>query len=456
MRILLRTFLVSILYSIINGQCIDNGDCTAGLCTNATHCDTLGGTQSVGCSGSEDCLCCRDIPDMCFDAMCTPSDGVCRLGETSVCAEVFSENYGSNTCGDGCQCCVNQLECGAREPTECDGVCSEESACDASCTWEAGACSADDDNCGCCSCPLECPENSVCLEQMVSVGQEIGGCMGDALDLSCEDFCTSKGQVVFGVSDTCGASCTCCICTPSDDGENDCGNGLLEAGEECDDDNSNNGDGCSSHCKIEACPQIIFQSGTTSKNCATKPYTTKNAVATHCESTDSESILIDCDQKLASVYNGPNCEGDARSSIDLENGQCYIGAGIALLDGNLMAYPAASCYGECVISSNSMQSYDDEILQQQGGVIVDHDIHKTSASGVVLWVLFLIAIFIMAIGVTAFLRSRSTARYEVLEDTAKDTPERRVNQQVNMVALRRQEKYADAQNLMKQLSGMRD
>jgi cysteine-rich repeat protein len=40
-----------------------------------------------------------------------------------------------------------------------------------------------------------------------------------------------------------------------------CGNGVLETGEQCDDDNTTNGDGCSAQCRVEACGNGVVDVG---------------------------------------------------------------------------------------------------------------------------------------------------------------------------------------------------
>jgi cysteine-rich repeat protein len=72
----------------------------------------------------------------------------------------------------------------------------------------------------------------------------VSGCMNMPDDTLCED-----GEI--NTTDTCvgaGGDANGCVFTPIQE----CGNGILEAPEECDDGNTTDGDGCSAFCEIEA------------------------------------------------------------------------------------------------------------------------------------------------------------------------------------------------------------
>ena len=85
---------------------------------------------------------------------------------------------------------------------------------------------------------------SYCGDSLINVGEQCDG--GNLGGLTCEDFGYEYGSL----------SCLNCQIITSEcfnryPDSHICGNSLLEAGEECDDGNLTNGDGCSSGCRIE-------------------------------------------------------------------------------------------------------------------------------------------------------------------------------------------------------------
>ncbi len=63
-----------------------------------------------------------------------------------------------------------------------------------------------------------------------------------------------------------------------------CGNRILEAGEQCDDGNNTDGDGCSASCTFEGRPPDALASSTTA---ASPPPTTISPTLQNCSCTDS-------------------------------------------------------------------------------------------------------------------------------------------------------------------------
>lgn len=143
--------------------------------------------------------------------------------------------------GGGANCGDNTIDSGE----ECDGTsagacwnnhCNSDCTCpDTACNGEAGeACSSNSD----CSTGYTCNSNCQC---QVAGGNpcipganicSTGPCVNGSQTISCNNGCSTS---------TSTQSCTVI----------ECGNGITETGEECDDGNNLNGDGCSSTCQLE-------------------------------------------------------------------------------------------------------------------------------------------------------------------------------------------------------------
>ena len=118
-------------------------------------------------------------------------------------------------------------------------------------------CSSCPDDCGVCPPSGGCNNDGVC-----NVGEDCNSC-GDCpgkLDGKKRDrFCcggATEATMFCGVGDQCGPSCG--TIGPV------CGNNIVEAGEQCDDGNLADGDGCDALCQIEAgpvCGNAILETG---------------------------------------------------------------------------------------------------------------------------------------------------------------------------------------------------
>ena len=162
-----------------------------------------------------------------------------------------------------------------------------------------------------------------CTEDSVTIRSECGDGILQSLE-ACDDGNAVSGD---GCSETCSAiedgyECPVAgrLCSkidtnpPGPDTKEECGNGILEANEGCDDKNTNNGDGCSSQCNIEegyTCP-------TPGEPCIQ----------------NQEEILATCGNGIVDDYescddgNREDGDGCAHNCLEIEDGYyCPTGGG---------------------------------------------------------------------------------------------------------------------------------
>jgi len=207
----------------ILGECGEGGPtCGNGYKEAGEQCDV--GGQTADCDGD------------CTDVSC--GDGTLNTSALEQCDD------GNSNDGDGCDSnCVSEI-CGngvTQTGEECDDM-GETATCDEDCTVascgdstvNATASEECDDGGESASCNSNCT-NSSCGDSVLNItdGEE------------CDDGNTTPG-------DGCDASCQ---------NEPQCGNGSVEGDEECDDGNSTPGDGCDAACLDEVCGNSIVQSG---------------------------------------------------------------------------------------------------------------------------------------------------------------------------------------------------
>lgn len=152
---------------------------------------------------------------------------------------------GDNKCNGGETASTCPADCSVPEPGFCgDGVCDTASE----------SCSGCETDCGVCP-PVQCNNDGVC-----NLGEDCMGCPGD-----CPSVTGGKpsGRFCCGLNNYCGTEAQC---GPSCGTLAEiCGNGALDPGEECDDGNLADDDGCSSLCQIEisspAVPANQFNAG---------------------------------------------------------------------------------------------------------------------------------------------------------------------------------------------------
>jgi hypothetical protein len=220
------------------GCTTDSCDVVADACANApddAFCD-----DSVFCTGAETCdaaLDCRSgTPPTC-------SDGVaCTVDSCDVVADACTNAPDDAACDDtlfcnGVETCDPALDCQGGTPV----ICSDGVACTAdSCDEVADACT-------------NAPDDAACDDGVFCNGAEICDAVLDCqsgtpptcddAEICTDDACEPVGDACQNVFDP-GNDPSCAVPV--------CGNGFVEAGEECDDGNTVPGDCCSATCTFEA------------------------------------------------------------------------------------------------------------------------------------------------------------------------------------------------------------
>ena len=239
----------------MDSNCNDNNPCTQDTCQGGSCVFSAGANDGMACTDGNACTvsdtchsgACNGTPLVCDDGNACTTDscnavtgcshtaipgcgGVCTDGATQACYPGPAGTLGVGACQAGIQTCSGGTwgAClGAVTPgvevcdgldNDCDGMVDDGNpgggtACN---TGMLGVCAAG---------TTACMSGSIVCAGSVSPSAEV--C--DGLDNDC------NGMVDEGAS--CGAVC---------------GNGILEAGEACDDANTTNGDGCTSSCLVQA------------------------------------------------------------------------------------------------------------------------------------------------------------------------------------------------------------
>jgi cysteine-rich repeat protein len=169
-------------------------------------------------------------------------DGICRLDPVSAprCGDGVVDSGeqcddGNNVGGDGCSATCQREECG-------NGILDPGEVCDDGNTVSGDGCDADCRGTGGCGNGIldpgeECDEggvNTATCNADCTVSACGDGFVNPAAGEQCDDGNTEGG-------DGCSATCR----------REECGNGILDPGEACDDGNLIDGDGCSSTCAEE-------------------------------------------------------------------------------------------------------------------------------------------------------------------------------------------------------------
>jgi cysteine-rich repeat protein len=203
--------------------CTSADVCSAGVCTSgaAVNCDDSDACTSdscdpaTGCANSSIAATCDD-GDACTDDGCDPASGCTNVAKS---------------CDDGNECTLDTCN-------SATGACANtQNPCDDGNDCTTGSCNAASGDCEFTNNAGPCDDGNACTTGEACVDGACGG--GTAV--VCDD-----GDACNGV-ETCNPASGCAA------GEPACGNGTVEpaCGEECDDNNTNNNDGCSSICEEE-------------------------------------------------------------------------------------------------------------------------------------------------------------------------------------------------------------
>lgn len=138
-------------------------------------------------------------------------------------------------CNDGNLCTQDQCVSGTCQHTLI--VCNDGISCTVDSCNPASGCAITPDN-GLCS------DGDVCTQDICAAGS---GCANPPVLPACGNGCQEAGEECDDGNTANGDGCSS-TCKHEPTG---CGNGQLDPGEECDDGNTQNGDNCSSTCKIE-------------------------------------------------------------------------------------------------------------------------------------------------------------------------------------------------------------
>jgi cysteine-rich repeat protein len=164
--------------------------------------------------------------------------------------------------------------------------------------------------------------------------------------------CNSAGPFASGEPALGGTGCTnamnlfpgqLTLCTISEH----CGDGVLDPGEECDDGNLLNGDGCSSLCHVEPCYTCSGQPSA----CSPLPDGSACDDGLFCNGTDI------CASSTCSVHSGDPCTGgtECQNSCDESLDSCISIAGTPCTDdGNVCTDDRCDGLGSCTHPNNSV------------------------------------------------------------------------------------------------------
>ena len=113
-----------------------------------------------------------------------------------------------------------------------------------------------------------------------------------------------------------------------------CGNNAMDSGEECDDGNLINGDGCSNTCEIETCLEQNGYVCITGKVCTGKQLTTPKATETCCKSACVTPTLTKCSECSSGfgLCNKDKCNSITEKCYYKGAGKCLACSGLTCSD----------------------------------------------------------------------------------------------------------------------------
>ncbi|PLX21916.1 hypothetical protein C0584_01095 [Candidatus Parcubacteria bacterium] len=281
----------------LDSDCTPLPGCGNGVLDPGEDCDDGNTSNGDGCNIS--CLyTCGDgfvsPPEECDDANSVDGDG-CNT----------DSNNCLHTCGDG------SLDSGE----ECDdGNSIDGDGCNtltASCSYVCGdgSCSAAESASG--SCPGDCTLPPVCGNGVVESGED------------CDDGNTVDGDGCNTDSNNCQFTCGDGFCSAGEAGlcfadcpvPAVCGNGAVEMGEDCDDGNAIDGDGCNSNC-LHACGDGTVTAPEDCDDGNTTDGDGCNTFSSSCAYTCGDGTVIapeECDD--GNTVDGDGCNTDSNNCL---------------------------------------------------------------------------------------------------------------------------------------------
>jgi hypothetical protein len=301
-RALLTLAAVGLAVACAGCFCIPWPRCTPMTCTEArSNC----GEVPDGCGGVLDCGMCR-APETC-GGFGTPN--VCGCTPMS-CAERGADCGVIDNCGEPLDCgtCTGPWTCGGGvggRPNVCGctlTTCEDEGA---NCGTTLNDC-AEPISCGTCTAPQTCGGSGT---------PNVCGCTPTT--------CFASGATCGVISDGCGGTLDCGPCPPR------CGNDRLEAGEQCDDGNTADGDLCSASCLLEAaCPPVPdapttglepgTSRGSVSVELAPRTIDWSSAAFVPIRGTTQFQLIVSNDPRLCDTLVNTNQYGADRPARDLQ------------------------------------------------------------------------------------------------------------------------------------------
>jgi len=311
-----------------------NGECTESVCPpGEPFCDddsTIAQCADDGMSFSTAPCAAKQFCEAgaCLDEVCEPSTTYCEGNKVTVCNSKGSAIQSTADCGalvcvaGGCQ----ELVC-SPEASYCDGKILMQCNATGTSTETVKTCGPDQ-YCG------EDGDTAACQDQVCSPG-----------NLSCDGTIIVECDEL-GASEVPGTNCADQDkgCVDGECVEAYCGDGIKQDGEECDDGNDAEGDGCSGQCKIDACVGLHFD-GASILNC-------DGSVALELTKELTVELLMRpstlAKKQFLFRYSG---NGDQESVNALYSMHLVSGGGIGLLHekgagGNVWVYSATTALKE--------------------------------------------------------------------------------------------------------------